>query len=131
MRRFVSAILSLVIVLHAVLGCCWHHARCVESATRPHEHATSKCCHHHDATGDDGDDPQDSSDDCHEANCVFVRGEYSRVGDLATELALVATVDDVATLTSATRCGALRLGETRISHAPAGRLHLRLGVLLI
>ncbi len=131
MPRFVSAILSLVIVLHAVLGCCWHHARCVESAARPHEYSTGDCCHHHDVPGEDGEDRHDSSEDCHEASCVFVRGETSRAGDLAGELALAAVAENVATLTCSPSAFSRRLGEARLSHAPLGRLHLRLGVLLI
>jgi hypothetical protein len=131
MPRLVSAILSVVIVLHAVLGCCWHHARCTEFAARPHGHSKHECCRHHDSRGEDGKIPHDSSEDCHEASCVFVRGETSRVGDLAGEMALDVAMDDGVTLTCSQSVVSRRLDEARLSHVPLGRLHLRLGVLLI
>jgi hypothetical protein len=45
-----SSLMSVLLVIHAMLGCCWHHAHaCVgqEASAQPTAHGSS-CCQHHD-----------------------------------------------------------------------------------
>jgi hypothetical protein len=62
-NRFVSIAVAVVVALHTVLGCCWHHAHAATVAL-PHQNAASaesapakKCCHHH------HDEPQHADDE--------------------------------------------------------------------
>lgn len=73
MRRVVSATVAAIVALHAVLGCCWHHAHKMTAATiqteiKASEPVKSHSCrchsHHHDvASSDRHDDNRQNSDD--------------------------------------------------------------------
>jgi hypothetical protein len=75
MQRLLTLILSLNLALHAVLGCCWHHAH-AEPATPDANH--HHCGHDHGpAPGHDDHDRAPAPDNCDEGACLFVRGDQS------------------------------------------------------
>lgn len=99
---FVRYLTAVVLCMHALLGCCWHHAHActlshaspvapavkesVEAAHREHAHAT--CSHDHPLSGPISNGaPGEDSDHRHECQgdrCVFVRIEATRIPPLAS-----------------------------------------------
>lgn len=90
MFSHVASLLALVpMLLHSIVGCCWHHAHhsacdsrnthvvCqagVEPAAGAHAHHASSSCDHHDvATRIPGESPTDPSPQspCDEERCLF------------------------------------------------------------
>lgn len=133
MRRLLSAILSLLIALHAVLGCCWHHAHGEPTASDgwawPHLHVHDHGeCGHGQELPTHGD--RDPADDCDEASCVFVRGELSWPSDGFGEAQSAMLSGDQITSVDA-GIALIQRFESHHSLAPPLRLHLRLSVLLI
>lgn len=84
----VASLLALLpMLLHSILGCCWHHAHhsachpgnprivCQSSIELPTytDHATSPCHHHEHGTGEPGESPTEPCQDspCDEERCLF------------------------------------------------------------
>lgn len=93
---FVRYLTAVLLSMHALLGCCWHHAHAVAAAPelgnaaklthRAEAHAA--CCSHHPISGNpvSSNIPGDGSDHRHECQgdrCVFVRVEATQVPPLA------------------------------------------------
>ena len=86
---FVRYLTAALLCMHALWGCCWHHAHACTVATTSHEalnaalrdHAASASCSHCPVG-----DPCDGSDHRHECQgdrCVFVRVEATQIPRLA------------------------------------------------
>ena len=71
MQFIIHNLMGVSLLLHALLGCCWHHENCdhcaVISTHATTAHITESCCHHHqhsqDQDSDEGifsTDPRDS-----------------------------------------------------------------------
>jgi hypothetical protein len=129
MNRPLTLLLAIVVLAHALAGCCWHHAHAADGgapvACSDHAH-----CHEHGGAeeGDNGDGP---AKPCDEGNCVFVRGQGSPSIDFSLALALEGCVASA---------GELSLDDflvTRAAYpdtqdlAPHTRLHLLHQILLI
>jgi hypothetical protein len=57
MQAFLNSLTAALLFIHAVFGCCWHHAHacgkdCASAVTKP-----APCCHHHQRC-DDGKQPE-------------------------------------------------------------------------
>lgn len=110
MRSIVCTLAAVALSLHAIFGCCWHHAHAhagIESdtdrgqvvASREHSH----CGHAHEHASQP-QSPCDSSD-CDDDRCVFVRGDNRAAASTATFNAL-AVVSPVTTSPPALAHGA-------------------------
>lgn len=87
MHRLISSLMAAVLLAHALLGCCWHHAHaCVMESEEP-----SVCAAHRDDShgAPDGSDEHDGHQhECGGGTCVFVRIENSPIGQLLTSWAI-------------------------------------------
>jgi hypothetical protein len=66
MRALFSSLVACSLLIHAALGCSWHHEHdglCSQEAAS--EHAVAKCCHHHDGPQEQHDQPSHSPCDGH------------------------------------------------------------------
>ena len=92
LNRLTHALMIVTMVLHGILGCCWHHghaAACASEARRVASPqavpAETACCHHHghdhslspDSPGSSGPDqqpgdPVDHEHECSDGACVYV-----------------------------------------------------------
>ena len=92
---YVRYLTAVVLCMHALLGCCWHHAHACTAAppakdavTLAHrEHSHSACCHHSPVSCNpiSSSDPCDDSDHRHECQgdrCVYVRAEATQIPPL-------------------------------------------------
>jgi hypothetical protein len=70
MQAFVASLTAGLLLIHAVFGCCWHHAHECEHAIEAVPPATC-CLHDHDQGSQHNDEPCDSKHDC-EGSCIYV-----------------------------------------------------------
>ena len=76
MQAFFSPLIAALLLIHAVLGCCWQHARQANSADHPNR-VSASCCTHSHPTGSTGHEhsapgqPCDCRWECH-ATCVYL-----------------------------------------------------------
>ncbi len=147
MQSAVSQIMIIVLLVHAALGCCWHHAHecvsgCCDLPTavvtacpcESHQHAERSASHEplDDGMHSEGDNHH-REHDCDGDHCTFVRSDRSpkergerSIGD--TSLSWNASAEEGSPIRAqfplALDCPALDSG-------PSLRSHLVLGVLLI
>jgi len=71
MQAFVASLTAAMLLLHAVLGCCWHHAHRCEHRLASAQPAD--CCHHlpQDGDGQPENNPHSCPGEC-EGSCVYV-----------------------------------------------------------
>jgi hypothetical protein len=86
MRTLASALMSVCLVAHAALGCCWHH----QHARSGHQEVSLSVDHgeHHDCPVDESGS-HDCRIDCHRV-CVFLAFEKMGIDDSSTMLAFAA-----------------------------------------
>ncbi len=136
MQRIARAMLGLALAMHAVLGCCWHHAHAANSrAGDAASHSECGCQHHqHGPTqtepGSQHGGDRQTPECCVHDSCVYLRAERAPELDLAGCFDLlppcqVFAVDPIvdAPLRAAP--------DERTFPADSTPLFLRLGVLLI
>ena len=79
MQAVFSPLIAAVLLIHAVLGCCWLHA-CPAIDTQPTHHvAAHTCCHHEHSSQHEHEVPGQPCDcrwECH-ATCVYVAEKAS------------------------------------------------------
>ncbi|HVC94223.1 MAG TPA: hypothetical protein VND64_11060 [Pirellulales bacterium] len=84
MNRFCSFLTAASLFIHALLGCCWHHAHhsldCGQTISLAVYPAVfdSACCCRHDGDDDDGDHPCRCPLECG-GTCVYVSPERLQV----------------------------------------------------
>jgi hypothetical protein len=94
MRSFLSNMTAVLLALHTVLGCCWHHAHhCAEQSTTSvvsvslpdgdHVNSTS-----HDSCGEE----HQSHQECQASRCVFMVAPASERHQAATHLDMASVV---------------------------------------
>jgi len=89
-QHFTTILTLCVTILHAGLGCCWHHVHTHESSSASHEHADTASeivvsqCPHHDVSGTTSGDVHfepsnnaekqhpDDHGQCDEERCVYM-----------------------------------------------------------
>jgi hypothetical protein len=78
MSGLLSTTMSVFLVLHTVLGCCWHHAHaCTQecattcSVESPDAHEEAACDHDYASSQDDGHQHH-SQHDCQGQRCIFL-----------------------------------------------------------
>jgi hypothetical protein len=134
MQTFVASLMSAVLAIQAVFGCCWHHAHfhlhCQRSLAQAA--APAKCCHHHHASESKPVEPPcQGHDDCQGSSDYLVP---QKVQLDATETVAVFDMPAIVSLLSATP------GAAQFSYEYAGsrstielplRLHLLHQTLLI
>jgi hypothetical protein len=132
MHAAISSLISAILLLHAVLGCCWHHVH--DCAGKSVAVEGCRCGHHGD--GSSGDEHAPATPCPAERDCpgvfVYLPTERSQVELplLTTPLALVPTPCVLAdTSTPASPAWLDALFCTGV--APHVRLHLAQSVLLI
>lgn len=138
MQTVLASLLATVLSIHAVLGCCWHHAQaCTDSASGVDHGCGLSCCHetagatgHGDECGDDHGDPLRApcSGECH-ASCIYWGGSKSTVGDWQPKFAV-----NVALAVDGSLPGRMLVAAASVDHRvspPPLRLHLLQHVLLI
>jgi hypothetical protein len=133
MRALVSNLTALLLVVHAMIGCCHHHwhsaAECVPATTFA---ATCDCCPHHfdltDAPHQPGDqepgEPCSGSLEC-QGVCKFLpssRAQFDCSGDEG-DCQLVAVVDSLAAIDATCHVSASHRASPRDA-LPSVRLHL-------
>lgn len=142
MHRAISLLLSVVVLAHALVGCCGHHAHAAEPGTTScsaHAHPHAMECQHAVSleTASVGQDQnlavaaEHSRNTCGEASCIYLRGD----APLTVELSQLLAVDSALLLgTSAAQIelNALFRAEPDSQRlAPPTRLHLLHQILLI
>ncbi len=139
-HRFSTVITAIALLLHALLGCCWHHGH-AHAMGCDHQHGAAlaeSACHEHSHEHDDAEDSQSQPqpdggcpESCDEGSCVFVRAESNPAG----QMALAGAVDFVPLPLAATHDGTANwAGQYVPIHLDVGppvRTHLRFQVLLI
>ena len=134
MHAAMSNVMVAIMLLHAVLGCCWHHSHAGEGGSDSPQRQASRAenpRHDHGRGWGPAGPHQDENGFCHEEKCVFVRPSQD---DQDTDAASVC-VDSITPSTS----GAAHLSPAlawavRIdapSHHLPVRSHLAKQVLLI
>lgn len=140
MRLFVPSLVACSLLLHAVMGCCWHydheHATADRDVCCGHE-AVADCCGHH-AGDHDGDthhgqpthDPSESHSHCH-GLCTYLPVQKAQVDTQQLDMPI-----DFAAILPATYdaqvAGVLSFARVHENAAePPVRLHLFHQVLLI
>jgi hypothetical protein len=135
MHIFLSGLLALALVVHALFGCCWHHAH----SDSPCDHviaaavAPADCCEHP-GTPVDGNPPNSPGNhqrDC-QGVCTYLPAQKTQL-DLPT---VFASIDLVATPTGSYGGQDFAPGVTGVAHHPPSfepplRLHLLHRQLLI
>jgi hypothetical protein len=77
MQAFVASLTAALLFIHAVFGCCGHHAHACEHAIEVVLPAT--CCHHdHDEGSQHNDEPCDGKHDC-EGSCIYVLPQKMKI----------------------------------------------------
>jgi hypothetical protein len=131
-RRFVAKLVAVLLLAHAVLGCCWHHehacdhAACAAVAATDHDHD----CFHNDS---DHQPAEHSHSDCelHCAGvCQFLPVERRILSKPLSSYALAAETSRSLAVGSAELL-ARSVGQGRATAALPVRLHLAYGLLLI
>ena len=108
------------LTLHAMFGCCLHHAHGAAKQHSTIQHAD--CCHH----GEQGHDQDHDGDDCDKAHCLVAMKCSSRTGwnlDQRLRDAMPAVTTIVAQRSAVSHFTDL-LGESRFSDGSSTRLHL-------
>jgi len=137
MHPVAASLTAVALIVHALLGCCWHHAHLAQSAVeggdaiRPVVHGDH--VHWHDGEHDRSDDTRhhhDGDSDCDEAQCTYAGGA-SRV-----QIQSPLTGLELPLLAPTISLVAGRLDAAYVSHTPAGdsrgaSLHLLYQVLVI
>ncbi len=128
--------LGLALAMHAVLGCCWHHAHAANPRVGDTDSPSECGCQHHQhgpaqtepRSQPDGD--RQAPECCFHDSCVYLRAERAPELDLAGCFDLLPPyqVFDVDPIVDAPLCAAL---DERAFPADSTPLFLRLGVLLI
>lgn len=127
MKRPIVLLTAAVLLAHALLGCCWHHAHASAGGV------AEPCSHdgHEHGHSDDGTESEPPGQPCDEGSCVFVRGDGSPSVEMTLAHALVgciATAPEVA-------LDSLRIARASYPDsqelAPHTRIHLLHQILLI
>src|SRR5262245_40535131 len=71
MQAFLSSLTAALLFIHAIFGCCWHHAHACEHSSVVAQ--TAKCCHHghHNSDSKPHDLPCKCKVEC-ELTCTYV-----------------------------------------------------------
>ena len=86
-RDVVPSVVAYLMLAHAIIGCCWHHAAraddncppaCDCSTDRPAELAATCECSHH---------PHDLARSCEGSHCVYTKSEKKADGERVVALA--------------------------------------------
>ena len=146
MRAFVSHLVALNLALHAVLGCCWHHALLADEVSVQVEQTTPKTthcgtcrCHRHQASQpvkpeplpSVPSEPKDRAPDSCCGNCQGIAANRIQLDDPSDshvfDLLPAAPFLDLSAATVALRQGP----EVTPTGPPPLRLHLLFQLLLI
>ena len=132
MHAVVSSVMSVVLLIHTAVGCCLHHARCLEFTCASSSEPIKPCCQHrrHD-TESRPTNPCGSKVEC-QGTCTYVAPEKVRIAGQP----LVASFDLPAMLpaglaTHAVTAFGFEFGHLPLAGAPPLRLHLLHQSLLI
>lgn len=139
MQAFFSPTIAAVLLIHAVFGCCWQHARQAIVAEHPGSAAASACCPHGHASSHEHSVPGKPCDcrwECH-GTCVYLAEKSSLELPL-----LVADLHGIAMLPAMSQSAELILvgqlsngwgsnGSGPLCAQPPLRLHLLNQILLI
>jgi hypothetical protein len=78
--RLLALLTIAAMLLHSVLGCCWHHAHDVTPSPENVTHHSEGCGHRHHAAAETGTSSESPGDDQHEAcrepSCVYVAAKH-------------------------------------------------------
>jgi hypothetical protein len=134
MQAFTSNLIAVVLLSHAVLGCCWHNAQRLALADQQQSTIAPACCQH-EHSGDHRDShpgtPCDCRWECH-AVCVYVPEESGLESSLAAFNAELVGVVAEPAVGDPSDCNVVHwIGDDPASGAPAERLYLLHQILLI
>lgn len=139
MQTVLSSLLAVTLGIHAMLGCCWHHAHdCTNCRTGRDQVAKASCCHgachahrHADEIPDDRDaaPKQPCSHEC-AGVCIYLGGIKSIDAGYQPEFDLVGIVSIDAPMVCV-RLGSVNGVVDWLAPPPPLRLHLIQQVLLI
>jgi len=147
MHRAISLLLSVVMLAHALMGCCGHHAHAAEPGTtdcaaHAHQHAMG-CQHAADhgktlgkITGDGHEQniavaAEYSNSACGEASCVYLRGDAPVTVEFTQMLAVDAALVPGTSAALVELNAVYRVEPGSQTLAPPTRLHLLHQILLI
>ena len=133
MHGFLSCTMAASLFIHAVLGCCWHHAHCdVKSGGDATASQPPKCCqHHHPCDNQQPQKPCKCNLDC-EGTCTYVAPQKVQI-DAPQMVAPLDLVAIISTLSDAQVVTAARweLASGAIEIEPPLQLHFLNQTLLI
>lgn len=93
MSTFVHSLMTGVMLLHGIIGCCWHHAHshdgpvshqhaarhghatCMTFGHSGHDHDDDDHHHHGPVDSQDDSDPEEPHDSCEHRVCVYLVGK--------------------------------------------------------
>jgi len=103
MHRFLFILGCTVVLLHALGGCCWHHAHAECVACQDDPPKASSCCYHHSHDEDDhrgsGGEQREQEHDrgCDTGSCDFVVPERETLVELGPDCVTALTAADTGT----------------------------------
>lgn len=134
MRAFFCSLLCASLLIHAVLGCCWHdlHDSACCGGSLPSLEADAGCCHDHDAStdGHESHAPCKEPANCH-GLCHYLPVQKSSFGKCLDYVVIDFAVDAHATTGSQISALSFAPGTCEFSAPPPMRLHLFHQILLI
>ena len=71
MQAFVATLTAALLFIHAVFGCCWHHAHFGEHDLNVAGSQTARCCHHHQHSTESNQQQKPCKAEC-ESTCIYV-----------------------------------------------------------
>jgi len=73
MHGVLTSLTAVVLFIHTVFGCCWHHAHCFEHGSTVAVNQPLKCCRHHQHSSDSKqqEEPCKGNVEC-KGTCIYV-----------------------------------------------------------
>src|SRR5215208_6103702 len=134
MRTVFSSLLCASLLVHALLGCCWHD---VHDADGPGVSLVSlgtdaNCCHDHDGTADGSGSkaPCKGHPNCH-GLCNYLPVQKTSFGDCLEHVVIDIALDSSAVADSHVSALSFAVRTCEFSPSPPMRLHLFHQILLI
>ncbi len=134
MRGFFLSLLSVSLLVHAALGCCWHDEHSAGACDRSLVSfvSGSLCEHNHDAAADghDSHHPCKGHSHCH-GLCNYLPAQKTQIGKCQTHVLIDFAIDTKAACGSHVAALSITPGTQDFCPPPPIRLHLFYQILLI
>ena len=133
MRTVFASLLSVLLVVHAAVGCCWYcaHPESCQSCRQTTDSHCSGCCHRHDGPQHKGSHgPCKSRSGC-QGLCTYLPAQKVQIGRLLVQAPMdFAVIDSAVSHSPALAELSINVARQRLFEPPV-RLHLFHQILLI